>query len=263
MTGWAFPVTDPVSKHMMQYDSIAQAYSDGKLSPLRRYVEAYSLFQLLGDVSGLRVLDLACGDGIYSRRLKEAGAAEVVGVDISQGMIDIAVAQEQREQLGIEYLRCDAKDLIALPGFAERFDLIVGAYLLHYSPDENALTDMCIAVRRCLAPDGRFVGINENPDQSLADFSGYAQYGFNKAACAPLLDATPVNYSMVSGRELINFTVYYFGRSAYARAFSTAGFVTANWLPLQFDPLGLEECGTEYWDEYLSNPPVACLELLP
>ena len=121
MTGWAFPVTDPVSKHMMQYDSIAQAYSDGKLSPLRRYVEAYSLFQLLGDVSGLRVLDLACGDGIYSRRLKEAGAAEVVGVDISQGMIDIAVAQEQREQLGIEYLRCDAKDLIALPGFAERF----------------------------------------------------------------------------------------------------------------------------------------------
>jgi SAM-dependent methyltransferase len=230
---------------------------------LRRYVEAYSLFQWVGDVSGLRVLDLACGDGIYSRRLKAAGAAEVVGVDISPGMIELARAEEQRQPQGIRYLCSDAADIAGLEGFAGHFDLIVGAYLFHYAPNETVLANMCNAVRACLAPGGRFVGINENPEQSLADFSGYAQYGFNKVACAPLLDATPVSYSMVSGRELISFNVYYYGKSAYARAFAAAGFTTVNWLALQLDPAGVEACGAEYWHEYLSNPPVVGLELRP
>lgn len=246
-----------------QYDAIAQAYSDGKQSPLRRYVEAHSLFEWIGNVAGLRVLDLACGDGVYSRRLQAAGAAEVVGVDISAGMIELARAEEQRYSQGIRYICSDAADIAELAGFAGHFDLIVGAYLLHYAPNEAALAAMCNALRTCLAPGGRFIGINENPEQSLADFSGYAQYGFNKVACAPLLDATPVSYSMVSGRELISFNVYYYGKSAYARAFAAAGFATVNWLPLQLDPAGVEACGTEYWAEYLNNPPVLGLELLP
>jgi len=245
-----------------QYDAIAEAYSDSKRSPLRRYVEAYSLFELIGDVTGLRVLDLACGDGIYSRRLKAAGAAEVVGVDISAGMVDLAIAREQREPQGIQYICSDAADITVLPDFTARFDLIIGAYLFHYAPDETALAAMCSAVRACLAPGGRFVGINENPEQSLADFSGYAQYGFNKVACAPLLDATPVSYSMVAGRELLRFNVYYYGKPAYAKAFAAAGFATINWLPLQLDPAGVEACGSEYWEEYLRNPPVVGLELL-
>jgi len=247
-----------------QYDDIAQAYSDGKQSPLRHYVEAYSLFQNIGDVSGLRVLDLACGDGIYSRRLKAMGAARVVGVDISQGMIDIAVAVEQKEQQGIEYVCADAKEL-ADPTRHDlgEFDLIVGAYLFHYSPDEQTLLAMCEGVKNYLAPGGRFIGINENPEQSLADFQGYAQYGFNKTACAPLMDATPVSYSMVSGRELISFNVYFYGPKAYANAFGGAGFSEWNWLPLQLDPEGITACGEEYWQEYLGNPPVVMLELKP
>ncbi len=246
-----------------QYDDIAQAYSDGKLSPLRRYVEAHTLFDLVGDVSGLRVLDLACGDGIYSRQLKAMGAAEVVGVDISSGMIDIARLEENQKPLGIEYLCSDAKDIANLPGFIAGFDLIVGAYLFHYAPNEQVLLQMCSAVHQCLKPAGRFVGINENPEQSLADFAGYAQYGFNKVACAPLLDATPITYSMVSGRSLISFDVYYYGSSAYERAFAEAGFSGAHWQPLKLDPEGIETCGAEYWDEYLANPPVTGLELLP
>jgi len=240
-----------------QYDSIAAQYSEGKQSPLRKFIEAYSLFQMAGDVQGLRVLDLACGDGIYSRRLKQAGAARVVGVDISQGMIDIAEQAEQQQPLGIEYICSDAKDI---QGLGE-FDLILGAYLFHYAPDEQSLLAMATAARAHLAPDGRFVGINENPEQSLADFNGYAQYGFNKTACAPLLDATPVTYSMVSGRSLINFQVHYYGRSTYERLFARAGFSAVHWKPLQLDPEGISQSGEEYWQEYLANPPVVGLEL--
>lgn len=239
-----------------QYDAIAGQYSDGKASPLRRHIEAYSLFAMIGDVSGLQVLDLACGDGIYSRRLKQAGAARVVGVDISQGMIDLAQAAEDREPLGIEYVCEDAASMSGLG----QFDLVVGAYLFHYAPNETALQAMLDAVAKHLKPGGRFVGINENPEQSLADFPGYAQYGFNKMACAPLLDASPLTYSMVSGRSMISFEVYYYTRKTYERCLAAADFRDVQWLPLSLDPAGAEQFGSEYWQEYLENPPVVGLQ---
>ena len=73
-----------------QYDGIADAYKRTKTSPLREHVEAYSFLRMLGDLQGLRVLDLACGDGFYTRAIAAAGAAEVVGVDISADMLTLA-----------------------------------------------------------------------------------------------------------------------------------------------------------------------------
>lgn len=38
------------------------------------------------NIEGKKVLDLACGDGYYSRYAKDIGANTVVGVDISSGI---------------------------------------------------------------------------------------------------------------------------------------------------------------------------------
>ena len=38
------------------------------------------------------MLDLACGEGIYARQFKRAGASVVTGVDVSQEMIALAEA---------------------------------------------------------------------------------------------------------------------------------------------------------------------------
>ena len=43
--------------------------------------------ELAGDVRDQRILDLACGEGFYTRRLKAAGAARVLGIDVSAEMI--------------------------------------------------------------------------------------------------------------------------------------------------------------------------------
>ena len=45
------------------YDKIAKQYQKSKALPFRQYVEWYSYSNLLGDVTGKSVLDLACGDG--------------------------------------------------------------------------------------------------------------------------------------------------------------------------------------------------------
>ena len=52
--------------------------------------------ELIGDPTGKDVLDVACGEGFYSRLIRQRGAAKVVGVDLSAGMVELARKQEAR-----------------------------------------------------------------------------------------------------------------------------------------------------------------------
>ena len=85
-----------------QYDAIAEAYQDSKQLPFRKYIEAYSLFRILGNIRGATVLDLACGDGFYTRKIKQAGALEVTGVDLSAEMIRWGRRRRTRPSLGVQ-----------------------------------------------------------------------------------------------------------------------------------------------------------------
>ena len=93
--------------HMEEYDAIAKEYRDSKQLPFRDHVERHTLFQLIGDIRGKTVLDVACGEGLYTRLLKRAGASEVTGVDISGAMIRLAEDEERRHPLGCKYAQAD------------------------------------------------------------------------------------------------------------------------------------------------------------
>src|SRR5438093_11706216 len=107
------------------YDAIAAEYQRAKQQPWRLHLEHFTLFTLLGDLRGKSVLDLACGEGFYTRFIKQRGAARVVGVDRSAGMIALARREEARHRLGIDYRVHDVKHL----ALAETFDVIAAAYL--------------------------------------------------------------------------------------------------------------------------------------
>ena len=111
------------------YNPIAEQYKRSKQQPWRTYIECFTLMELVGDLRGMAILDVACGEGFYTRMLRQRGAARVSGVDLSQGMIDLARSQEAQHQLGIEYLVADARELPEMG----RFDVIVAAYLLNYA----------------------------------------------------------------------------------------------------------------------------------
>src|SRR5262245_55551313 len=85
------------------YDRIAEQYQPAKRQPWRTHIERYTLLRLAGDVAGKAVIDLACGEGHYTRALRRLGAARVVGVDLSPAMIGLAEAEEARRPLGVEY----------------------------------------------------------------------------------------------------------------------------------------------------------------
>ncbi|MEH1913482.1 class I SAM-dependent methyltransferase [Nostoc sp.] len=71
------------------FDNIALQFQKLNKLPYRLYGEAYTYLNLIGDVAGKSILDLACGEGFFTRLLKQNGAARLVGVDISSEMHQI------------------------------------------------------------------------------------------------------------------------------------------------------------------------------
>src|SRR5438034_10343696 len=60
-----------------------------------------TFLRVVGDVRGLHVLDLGCGNGYLSRRFARGGAT-VVAADASSQIIDRALAAESRAALGVD-----------------------------------------------------------------------------------------------------------------------------------------------------------------
>jgi 2-polyprenyl-3-methyl-5-hydroxy-6-metoxy-1,4-benzoquinol methylase len=95
--------------------------------------------------NGRTVLDAGCGTGYGSRLLAEAGAQEVVGVDIAQGVLE-AVAPAMPEQV-----RLQAGDLRKLDLDDDRFELVVCFEVIEHLADPfTALAELV----RVLAPGG-------------------------------------------------------------------------------------------------------------
>lgn len=237
------------------YDEIAAEYKHAKQQPWRLHLEHFTLFKLLGDVRGKSVLDLACGEGFYTRFIKRHGAARVVGVDLSQGMIDLARREEEQNPLGIDYHRQDAKQL----ALGETFDVVVAAYLLNYAQTSAELLEMCTAISRHLKPGGRFVTVNNNPRQQAEHFASTRQYGFIKKAQGPLMDGTPVDYAFFLGDDSLTITNYQLSVEAHERALHTAGFRQVTWHEPELSPDVREDTDRQYWSAFLEHPPIVCI----
>jgi ubiquinone/menaquinone biosynthesis C-methylase UbiE len=127
-----------------------------------------SVFRLAGDVAGLRVLDLACGNGYISRRFARQGA-QVIGVDANVAIIERARARETREPLGITYHVADAAHLEMLEN--GQFNLVIcNMALMDIADAAGALQE----VSRVLQPAGRFIASMSHPCFDKIETSGWA-----------------------------------------------------------------------------------------
>jgi SAM-dependent methyltransferase len=114
-----------------------------------------ALRALLPDLRGLRVVDLGCGFGWFCRWAHRQGAAEVVGIDVSEKML--ARARADTADPAITYLRADL-ERVELPETS--FDVAYSSLALHYI--EN-LERLLATVYRALVPGGRLVFSAEHP----------------------------------------------------------------------------------------------------
>ncbi len=114
-----------------------------------------ALRSMLPDMRGLRVVDLGCGFGWFSRWARERGAAQVLGLDVSERML--ARARETTFDEAITYEKSDLEMLSLSPA---QFDVAYSSLALHYVED---VARLFAEVHSALVPGGRFVFSTEHP----------------------------------------------------------------------------------------------------
>ena len=113
---------------------------------------------LLPPVVGLDVLDLACGQGMATRAIADAGPRSIVGTDLTEEQIDRARAHDDAQPRSIEYRVDDARTLAS---FADGCVDVVSCQLGLMDIPDLELT--LAAVHRVLRPGGRFVFVIGHP----------------------------------------------------------------------------------------------------
>lgn len=240
------------------YDPIAEKYQRAKLQPWRAHIESFTLGSLLGDLAGLDVVDLACGEGYYTRLLKQRGAQKTVGVDLSAAMIDLARKQENAHPLGIEFIVGDARQLT----LADQYDVAVAAYLLNYATNREELSAICRNVAHGLKPGGRFVAVNTNPGLDFLSAPSYRKYGVETSVRGELREGTPITWTIHLDDGSFQIENYYLNRSIHDEAFRAAGFREIRWHNPRLSPQGEAEYGRDFWATFLDHPPVVFIECI-
>jgi SAM-dependent methyltransferase len=114
-----------------------------------------SLRAMLPDMAGLDVVDLGCGFGWFCRWARQAGAASVLGIDLSARMLERATAETTDQ--AVIYRQ---EDLAALDLPQAAFDLAYSSLALHYIEDAARLF---ATIHQALRPGGAFVFSTEHP----------------------------------------------------------------------------------------------------
>jgi 2-polyprenyl-3-methyl-5-hydroxy-6-metoxy-1,4-benzoquinol methylase len=234
---------------------IAEQYKQAKTQPWRSRIEIYSFMKLIGDLEGKKVLDVACGEGHFTRILREAGASKVVGLDISERMIALARLQEAKEPMGIEYLVADARSIVA----QQDFDVVVSAWLLVYAHDRAELARMCQGLASRLRPGGRFITFTTNPGvYAFRPMPDYRKYGFELQLADHVFEGAPIIWKIHLDGPSLDIENYYLPVDAYEAAFRDAGFRNFAIHELALSPAPQGDDDRDYWSDFL-NYPIAIL----
>ncbi len=112
--------------------------------------------ELIAPLSGLKVLDLGCGDGLYGEKIVSQGAYSYYGVDASKNMI----AASQKNLSGLERIQLEHEHLEKIDLPENTFDLALSRLVFHYI--EN-LEKVFKKINKALIPEGKFVFSVEHP----------------------------------------------------------------------------------------------------
>jgi len=271
-----------------KYDNnIADMY--GKVKSNLHISEIYRhtlMDTVMGDCAGDRILDVGCGIGDYTRLLKmEKQAGDIVGIDMSQSMVDKAQQSEHQSPLGISYICGDARDLSNSQRYGHlhgRFDLAVGSYVLLHATDHEELVAMLRGVYACVKPGGRFVGLNTNPylrgNHNDAFWKKYGlaarfpegipedgatydvKFSTMRDDCVRLLpgEKPPLGKKEDPGFVL---TSRFYTSATYNKAARQAGFKSLRWVRPEL-PDGSQFNDKHFWKEFLENSNGVAFEMI-
>ncbi|MFA5993895.1 MAG: class I SAM-dependent methyltransferase [Parcubacteria group bacterium] len=135
-----------MAKFDSSWDKVAEEYCEavGETGDINH--QAYLnpiVLAILGDVNGKKILDLACGQGYFSRIMARSGA-DVVGVEISPILVETAKKKEKECPLGIKYIQENSSKMEVLK--SNSFDLVVSNMAFHDIAEIESTIKECARV---------------------------------------------------------------------------------------------------------------------
>ncbi|WP_340617428.1 class I SAM-dependent DNA methyltransferase [Xenorhabdus entomophaga] len=229
------------------YDSIGEHYEQFSNTVAQRQSELRDILNMVGEIQGKSVLDLACGYGYFGRELHHRGASKVVGVDISEKMIELAKIKSKLYGDNIEFHVqnvCEMK-------LEEKFDIVIAAFLFHYAESTEELETMFQAAAEHLKPSGKLIAYMASPDYRL-ESGNCENYGFK------ILSEEPWKNGFRHQAEFLStppspFTFYRWSRESYEKALKKAGFDHFRWQKPTVLDSDLVRYPQGFWDNYLQN----------
>lgn len=178
-----------------------------------------TLRALLPDFAGKRVLDLGCGYGWHCVYAAQQGAASVVGVDLSQRMLE--VAKSKTDSPKVRYIRAAMEDAEFPDG---SFDVVLSSLALHYVESFEVIAQK---VSRFLRPGGSFVFSAEHPVFTAYGTQDWLYDAQGKIVCFP------VDNYYYEGRRVAHFlgeevVKYHKTLTTYLNGLLTSGFELKN-----------------------------------
>lgn len=152
--------------------------------------EWYVLKEMLPDFTNKTVLDLGCGFGWHCRYAIENGAKSVVGVDISEKMLE--KAKKINNLKGIEYIRKAIED-VEYP--IDSFDVVLSSLTFHYIESFDTISQN---IYKWLKPKGCFIFSVEHPI-----FTAFGNQDWIYGENAEILHWPVDNYFIEGRREAV------------------------------------------------------------
>ncbi|KAF2678889.1 S-adenosyl-L-methionine-dependent methyltransferase [Lentithecium fluviatile CBS 122367] len=246
-----------------QYDKIGTRYNAMHELPAV-HPEKPSVVAALGNLTGLRCLDLACGTGRYTALLSSLGASTVHGYDISSVMVDGALAAyppSTHPNLHFSIADCSKPENIPA---SDTFDVIFAGWFLNYAGTEGELVSMFSVIEKNLKASGRFVGITTNVldtqmKEPKMDFYGLDVLVLEREYVAPDTGKEVGIKARVSAHTepVVEFDVFQFRREVYERCAEHAGLKLRWREPVVPDD---ERKEGEYWKRWLERPTFVIVE---
>ena len=180
-------------------------------------IETPILFAMLPDLHGKVILDIGCGMGQHAKQYADMGAASVLGIDISEKMLEYAAAHNSAGN--IVYRRMAMEDIGAL---GRQFDLVTSSLVFDY------VEDFCGLMRKIhmlMKDDAEFVFSMSHPIVTAWD-GAYDRY--TRTETGERLYANLRNYCMEGLRKVdwvVNgYECYHRTVSSLINALIKAGF---------------------------------------
>lgn len=180
-------------------------------------VEKPALFSLLPNLTDKTVLDLGCGYGENCKEFAKKGARKVVGVDISEKMLDVANAERMHEN--VSFMRMSMNDL---SGIHDTYDVVLSSLAVHYIEDFDSLLQ---SIYRVLNDKGFLIFSQEHPFTTALINNEY----WSKDPDGSILHYNLTNYSVPGERRTYwfveNVLKYHRSFSSIINSLIQAGFV--------------------------------------